>query len=560
MQPTQLDPDIVNLAKATRDVESGTNFTAKGKSGEYGAYQYTEPTWDAQSKSAGVIVPLTQATPEQQNEVWYKWAKAKKDAGNNVGQIASMQNAGEGRPNAYLDGNSGVNKYGVSYDTVSYAKKVAEKYQQYKQQTGFNPKPFSQPTDGSQPPTSQSTDTSQSQDEGLGQRLQGRLSDAAGALTDASSGKINPVSGILQTVGAGAGAIGDTVNAGLELIPGVKQVEGLIGQGVGALAQSPVGKPVADMIKQFSTDHPELSADIGAGFNIATAIPIFKGLGLLKNVALDGVGGALQGVAEKAATNDLTEVASRTVAGRGALAETPDAISAMVKERAIPEIVDGRYSTEGAYDNLGGKIANIEEKELQPVLAKATTNNIADRIPLEDLRQKTLAQAETELAGTGNVETAQNKINKIFDENQKKYGDYITLQNANDMKRVVRKGVNFNSPLVDHDVSYLTGQTLQKDIEDRASKLGLGNVKEINGRMSKLIKSQKILKSIEGKTVKLGKFRGLLQKTAGAGTGAFVGNKIGGVPGEIAGGYVGEKVAGLLGKTKVGGFRGGLLK
>lgn len=132
---TQLDPDIVNLAKATRQYESGNDPTKKGGSGEYGYYQYIPGTWASQSKAAGINVPLQEATPEQQNEVWYKWAKAKKDAGNNVGQILSMQNAGEGKPNAYIDGNSGTNKYGIKYDTADYAKKVATIYQQIKAQS-----------------------------------------------------------------------------------------------------------------------------------------------------------------------------------------------------------------------------------------------------------------------------------------------------------------------------------------------------------------------------------------------------------------------------------------
>lgn len=150
-QPTQLDPDIVNLAKATRQFESGNNPTVAGKSGEYGLYQYEPATWAAQSKAAGINVPLQDATPAQQNQVWYTWAKAKKDAGNNIGQILSMQNAGEGKPNAYLDGNSGVNSSGVSYDTADYAKKVATIYQQIKSQTG-TPTPAESTTPLDTPP------------------------------------------------------------------------------------------------------------------------------------------------------------------------------------------------------------------------------------------------------------------------------------------------------------------------------------------------------------------------------------------------------------------------
>lgn len=137
-QPTQLDPEVVNLAKAVRQHESGGKFDMPGKSGEYGAYQFTEPTWNGYSKKYGINVPLKQATPEQQNEVAYKKMKEWKDKGHNVGEIASMWNAGEGRPNAYKENVVGTNKYGVHYDTPAYAKKVAEYYQELKSQGGVN--------------------------------------------------------------------------------------------------------------------------------------------------------------------------------------------------------------------------------------------------------------------------------------------------------------------------------------------------------------------------------------------------------------------------------------
>lgn len=137
---SSLDPQAVNLAKAIRQTESGGNFQARGKSGEYGAYQFTKPTWDAYAKKHGINVPLEQATPEQQNEVAYKQIKEWKDQGMNVGQIASMWNSG--KPDAYLDQNyRGVNKMGVTYDVPAYAKSVATAYQALKsgQEVGVDP-------------------------------------------------------------------------------------------------------------------------------------------------------------------------------------------------------------------------------------------------------------------------------------------------------------------------------------------------------------------------------------------------------------------------------------
>ncbi len=131
---TQLDPAVVNLAKAIRQTESGGNFSATGKSGEYGAYQFTDPTWNAWAKKYGITTPLDQATPEQQNAVAYNQIKAWKDQGYNVAQIASMWNAGQGEPNAYTgkfsDGSpsSGTNKFGAKYNVADYAYSVAKAY------------------------------------------------------------------------------------------------------------------------------------------------------------------------------------------------------------------------------------------------------------------------------------------------------------------------------------------------------------------------------------------------------------------------------------------------
>lgn len=137
--PTALDQDAVNMAKAIRQSESGGNFAARGKSGEYGAYQFTPSTWNNLSqKYLGQPVDLEKSTPEQQNEVAYRQIKDWKDKGYNVGQVASMWNAGEGEPEAYTgkfsNGQSsiGKNDKGVAFDVPKYVQSVAETYQNIK--------------------------------------------------------------------------------------------------------------------------------------------------------------------------------------------------------------------------------------------------------------------------------------------------------------------------------------------------------------------------------------------------------------------------------------------
>lgn len=142
-QPAQqsagLNPTAQILTNAIGKQENGggaLNYSAKGKSGEYGAYQWIPDSWNAMSSKFGVNVPLEQATPEQQNQVAYSQVNDWLSKGYSPAQVASMWNAGEGAPNAY-EGNSGTNSSGVHYDTQQYAANV-QKYaeQLYNAQSG----------------------------------------------------------------------------------------------------------------------------------------------------------------------------------------------------------------------------------------------------------------------------------------------------------------------------------------------------------------------------------------------------------------------------------------
>ena len=128
-QQEALDQSVVNMAKAIRKVESGGNYSVRGGSGEYGAYQYTPGTWNSDVlKFTGKSVPLEQADRTLQNEVAYKKLKTLKDKGYNVAQVAAVWNSGQ--PD--WEGKVGVNKYGVKYDVPGYVNKVAKAYQEFK--------------------------------------------------------------------------------------------------------------------------------------------------------------------------------------------------------------------------------------------------------------------------------------------------------------------------------------------------------------------------------------------------------------------------------------------
>jgi len=134
MEP--LDPTIVNFAKSIKRAETGQGdtYNHKGDSGEFGAYQFMPDTYKAYAKKY-VGDENAPPTKENQNKIAYSFIKEKKDAGFNPAQIASMWNAGEGKPNAYKENWRGVNEHGVKYDTPAYVQRVSQYYEEMKGKT-----------------------------------------------------------------------------------------------------------------------------------------------------------------------------------------------------------------------------------------------------------------------------------------------------------------------------------------------------------------------------------------------------------------------------------------
>lgn len=571
----QLDPQAVNLTKAIRQVETGSNFQATGKSGEYGAYQFTPSTWTtASQKYLGQSVPLEKSTPSQQTEVVYKQIKDWKDQGYNPGQIASMWNAGEKNPNAYLDTSfQGTNKSGAKYNVSAYAKSVANAYQTIKGGGQVNgdpnnpsnvPNQFVNPGQQNQesqsdfvtppplsgtptPPPDITPTTNDSQNQGLGSELIQRSKDLSNAVENPN---INIGSKVIQGAGAIAGAGGDIINAGLNAVTfGLfNKVTGLVGKGVEAVAQTPIGQSILKSVQDFSQAHPELSADIGAGVNIATAIPILKGVGLVKDVAMDAASNALKNMAEKAATKEFTEVAMRTVGGRKLINTIPDGISTLVKERAIPDVenVGGRtlFNVDEAQGVIKNSVNAIDEKELQPILEEVSKRQNFGQ-SLATLKSVAIKEAENDvtLKEAGMVPKAIKQIESRFEGWQHSYGENVDLATENRLKIGSGKFSDWGTP--EGSADKVIYRALQKNIEDVAQKNGLGDVRAINQKMAKLLQAQKLLDVIKGKPMKGGFIHGLVKNTATVG-GEMAGNAVG-VP--FAGALVGRGSGGLIEKT-----------
>lgn len=313
-----VDPTIKALASTIGQLETGSSspdaYTVKGQSGEYGRYQMMPNTQKVYFKR---YVGDANAAPtiENQNKAVYGFIQDKKSQGYNPAQIMSMWNAGEGSPDVYKQNHRGVNSAGVAYDTTSYVQRGSQIYNEKKGQTQIA---------GQQDASAPQLQPEQN----LGQKLAGRLGDAGNAVSDALSGKEAAplISAPLQVAGAAAGAVGDTIGAGLNLIPGVKQAEDLVGKGVAGLANTGIGQRIVRGAQITAQEHPELAKDVGAGLNIAglvgggiggTAVKDIAGQGIkgvvekgLASAGKGAAGDAVKGLLEKSATKRIAASAS----------------------------------------------------------------------------------------------------------------------------------------------------------------------------------------------------------------------------------------------------------
>jgi len=539
---TQLDPDVKNLASAIRRAETGDSsdaYNAVGDGGtSKGGYQFQDATWKEWSKKH-LGIENAPMTVENQNRVAYNQIKEWKDKGLTPAQIASKWNSGD--ENAYTKNHKGYNaELGVSYDTPAYTLKVSNYYNELKGRIA--PQKVTSTTPIEMP---------KEKDPTLGEQLGTRLEEGGKGVESMVGGKEKTgqtrVSGLLQTVGAAAGGLGDIVNKGLELIPGVKQIENLIGEGAQAFFGTEAGQSVISTMKDFSEKHPELSKDLEAGLNIVTAIPILKGLGVVKNLAMDAASSALKGSAEKIMANQITEMAGRTIKGKNLITRNPEAVQTLIRERAIPDIIDGKISTKEARFKISEQLSTIEDKELQPLLESVKTSGVRTSfVPLEQTKQEAIKLAERALEDIGPIE-------KYFDRIKKVYGEFPDIADLNKAKRIVAKKISqgqFMSPTYNTDK--IVRDTLQKAVEDGAKALGLPDVNAINQKMVDLFRVQDLLKAIENKPIKRGVMSDMVTGAATVG-GEALGN-VTGIP--FAGALVGRGIGGNVGRKLTGGVEG----
>lgn len=108
---------MVAIVDAIKAVETGGHCDARGGSGEAGCWQYMPATWRLYSQEVyGEVKEMTYA---RERYVTTKMVERWVAEGLTASQIGLRWNAGGARTCS-----SGINRYGVAYDSCAYVTKV----------------------------------------------------------------------------------------------------------------------------------------------------------------------------------------------------------------------------------------------------------------------------------------------------------------------------------------------------------------------------------------------------------------------------------------------------
>ncbi len=577
MPPNQLDPDVVNLTKAIRETESGGNFGARGASGEYGAYQYTPDTWNGVAKKYGINVPLEQASPRQQNEVTYKRLKEWKDAGYNVGQIASMWNAGEGRPNAYRENWKGVNDYGVAYDTPAYAKKVATAYQGIKstqrpaqalgQSVAANdpiqniargvaafPSKASDPigtsllkTAGNLPGSTYNLARNivapvNPLDLNHPLNIGANLYKSSQALSDiygnrgAIQGTKDIVGGFGRTIGKGINFVDDKLSGAFRMTQ-ERGLGGALAEGTGRVAEMAINDPTIIPSLLYSPralGGRDLIADV--------ASPVTKPIARVGEAVATRADDAT--VANREAA--LVEVDNKYIDRQKVAAAAPDRWANARRMAAESDVLTKKGVVDENGKIVGANQAAKAYKSQEIGQADKVVEKLLERegvgIPLE-LLQKEITRTVKESLDGAELVTALNKIQREMAGLRLKNKDgRITLKDVHRLK--VKTQPLSRDYLRPRSARY--NKQLARGYKETVEKYSKEKIRPINAEIQKYLETADYIAGLQNKIVDGGKLGKAVSRIGGAVGGAVVGGAIGGLPGVAAGSYIGGAISNKL--------------
>jgi hypothetical protein len=605
---TQLDPQVKALTSAIGRAETGNDpnaYSQRGASGEYGKYQFTQPTWKQYAKEILGDENADVTSVENQNKVAYGKIKQLKDQGYNPAQIASIWNSGNA--DAYKQGHRGVNQYGVAYDVPSYVQRVSQNYEQLKQsqpqvqQTGQGSQVEAQKAQLQAQGQPQSVSPDRAEPTFGGKLVRGLIKPfvrgantlVQGAqllggkkLTDfnENSKYLGDISGYGMKQGQTAGQrVKDVLGGALEL--GSFAVGGgELGAGVNALKEGGLlGKGLVEAGIQGAKQGAKVGALGGVGQELQnpnSTIGSVATQGALGGVlggatgGLLGAGGKVVGkigeqplaqdaknAIQQKATNTFDTLfrrtPSQTLAEETAGKDSPAHLAQLYSEghsvplQTMKSDVTGKdvWDTASAQSYIRDKVISPESDVLRSVI-KSEGKLIAEKDFTDQLKKEVLS---------GFTGSEQQKAEKLIEQElkspywQSKFVDgnagekYIPLEVVHDLKQDFWKKSGFKgltrSDKFHSNVFHSAGQSLKNIVENNTDNT---LVKDLNGRLSNHYNLITTLKKINAKNVGVsgtGQFLKSLGKLGGASVGGLLGH---GIVGEYAGYWTASKIEDLL--------------
>lgn len=411
---TQLDPTAATLTRAIRQTESGGDYNVKGKSGEFGAYQWMPGNFESAAKQYGL--DPSDKSPTNQDKVAYHAIKAQLDAGHTQSEVASWWNSGK----YDATGNVGVNKKGVAFDTPSYVKKVQQAYLSQanpSNQSGVN---TAEASTGDQPPQS------------LGEQALGLAGKVGDFFFPAVGDVMNDIKGSNQKTPLQQA--GDVGLSALSLVPGLGEVGGLA-KGAGLLAKGAEAAGLGSKVAEGGSVLGNVVKGLlkGAGFGYGTDVAsnlsqgktdagsvLSPGLGTLTGGALGAGGEALAGAGKayggrmvnsliKPRLKDLSygKNPGRAVAEEGIVGNSLDDLAENIGTRRgqVGDVIGqiGDYLTnQGAKLNLGSALQPLADA----METAAKTNNGAVFSRLQEVKRALTEELTSGLDEQGNLTIA----------------------------------------------------------------------------------------------------------------------------------------------------------
>lgn len=309
-----LDKQVIALAKAIRQHETGNRQIA-GATGELASrYQFLPSTWATEAKRI-LGDSKAELTLENENKVAYTRMKEWKDKGYNPGQIASMWNSGN--PDMYAKGTKGVGQSSANPDIQYNVPKYVDSV--YKLYEGFKPKEKTQYQEDLVSGVEEERDFFEPSPDGV--RYRDVLREGAGIagsvinyfkekivgageeqkelMKREDEGEINKLAEFVGSAGVGAKTVVDVAfDTVLQGIKGISLLSEKISgtEGTGEVVKDKAinatidffntesGKSVLEIVEtgeqawnKFEQDNPSLAEIVKGSARIAEALPALKG-------------------------------------------------------------------------------------------------------------------------------------------------------------------------------------------------------------------------------------------------------------------------------------------